>query len=62
MKGRLRVRFLDVRPLRGSTPFRDLWPGTSASQLGGQIAMVAVLAQVWELTGSPLGTGAIGPG
>ncbi|MFE4176165.1 MFS transporter [Streptomyces sp. NPDC056909] len=58
MRGR--VRFLDTRPLRGSRPFRDLWIGTSASQLGAQIATVAVLAQVWDLTGSPVGTGAIG--
>ncbi|MGW6361264.1 MFS transporter [Streptomyces sp. NPDC055092] len=55
-----RVRFLDTRPLRRSRPFRDLWIGTSASQLGGQIATVAVLAQVWDLTGSTVGTGAIG--
>ncbi|MFJ5608476.1 MFS transporter [Streptomyces sp. NPDC093221] len=60
MSGRIRVRFLDTRPLRGSQPFRDLWIGTSVSQLGGQIANVAVLAQVWDLTGSPVGTGAIG--
>ncbi|MFF1356640.1 MFS transporter [Streptomyces sp. NPDC058297] len=58
MKGR--VRFLDTRPLRRSRPFRDLWIGTSASQLGGQITTVAVLAQVWDLTGSTVGTGAIG--
>ncbi|NEA18562.1 MFS transporter [Streptomyces halstedii] len=57
---RVRGRFLDTRPLRGSRPFRDLWIGSSASQLGGQIATVAVLAQVWDLTGSPVGTGAIG--
>ncbi|MCZ4507518.1 MFS transporter [Streptomyces sp. ActVer] len=57
---RRRVRFLDTRPLRSSRPFRDLWIGTSASQLGGQTATVAVLAQVWDLTGSPVGTGAIG--
>ncbi|MGW5676592.1 MFS transporter [Streptomyces sp. NPDC003860] len=55
-----RIRLLDLRPLRGSRPFRDLWIGTSASQLGAQITTVAVLAQVWELTGSPVGTGAIG--
>ncbi|MEK8144359.1 MFS transporter [Streptomyces sp. M10(2022)] len=55
-----RVRFLDTRPLRSSRPFRDLWIGTSASQLGGQIANMAVLAQVWDLTGSPVGTGVIG--
>ncbi|MCX4539192.1 MFS transporter [Streptomyces sp. NBC_01565] len=58
MRGR--VRFLDTRPLRSSPAFRDLWIGTSVSQLGGQIANVAVLAQVWDLTGSPVGTGAIG--
>ncbi|MET7519810.1 MFS transporter [Streptomyces sp. NPDC005480] len=58
MKGQ--VRFLDTRPLRRSRPFRDVWIGTSASQLGGQIANVAVLAQVWDLTGSTVGTGAIG--
>ncbi|MDK1472212.1 MFS transporter [Streptomyces sp. 549] len=56
----MRVRFLDTRPLRHSRPFRDLWIGTSVSQLGGQVANVAVLAQVWDLTGSPVGTGAIG--
>ncbi|MFE9458250.1 MFS transporter [Streptomyces californicus] len=60
MSGRGSVRFLDTRPLRGSQPFRRLWIGTSASQLGGQIATVAVLSQVWDLTGSPVGTGAIG--
>ncbi|CAM5235018.1 MFS transporter OS=Streptomyces tendae OX=1932 GN=F3L20_27105 PE=4 SV=1 [Streptomyces tendae] len=60
MRRRVRVRFLDTRPLRSSRPFRDLWIGTSVSQLGGQIANVAVLAQVWDLTGSPVGTGAIG--
>ncbi|GHB63290.1 MFS transporter [Streptomyces umbrinus] len=54
------VRCLDTRPLRSSRPFRDLWIGSSAAQLGGQIATVAVLAQVWDLTGSPVGTGAIG--
>lgn len=60
MRGRVRVRFLDTRPLRSSQPFRDLWIGTSASQIGGQTANVAVLAQVWDLTGSPVGAGAIG--
>ncbi|MFE4668181.1 MFS transporter [Streptomyces sp. NPDC056716] len=57
---RARIRFLDTRPLRGSRPFRDLWIGTTVSQLGAQMANVAVLAQVWDLTGSPIGTGAIG--
>ncbi|MGW6460465.1 MFS transporter, partial [Streptomyces sp. NPDC055078] len=57
---RWRVRFLDTRPLRSSRPFRDLWIGSSTSQLGSQMTTVAVLAQVWDLTGSPVGTGAIG--
>ncbi|MGS2640724.1 MFS transporter [Streptosporangium sp. G12] len=55
-----RERLIDVRPLRGSRPFRDLWIGSSLSSLGRQIAGVAVLLQVWELTRSPLWTGAIG--
>ncbi len=54
------VRFIDTRPLRSSPPFRALWIGTSTSLAGAQIANVAVLAQVWDLTGSPVGTGAIG--
>ncbi|MFJ8825359.1 MFS transporter [Streptomyces sp. NPDC102467] len=54
------VRFLDTRPLRESRPFRALWAGTAVSQLGGQIANMAVLAQVWDLTGSAVGTGTIG--
>ncbi|MBA0052846.1 MFS transporter [Streptomyces sp. AJS327] len=58
MRGPLRL--LDVRPLRTSVSFRDLWISTSASQLASQLAMVTVLAQVWELTGSPLGTGVLG--
>ncbi|MEU3302564.1 MFS transporter [Streptomyces sp. NPDC006678] len=58
MKGS--VSFLDTRPLRGSRPFRDLWIGSAASQLGGQMATVAVLAQVWDLTASPVSTGLIG--
>jgi predicted MFS family arabinose efflux permease len=57
---RRRVRFLDTRPVRSSRPFRDVWIGASASQLGAQMANVAVLAQVWDLTGSPVATGAIG--
>ncbi|MFY1677619.1 MULTISPECIES: MFS transporter [unclassified Streptomyces] len=55
-----RIRPPDIRPLRESRPFRDLWIGTSASQLGSQIAALATLAHVWDLTSSPLATGAIG--
>ncbi|MEV4187356.1 MFS transporter, partial [Streptosporangium canum] len=55
-----RDRLIDVRPLRTSRPFRDLWIGSSLASIGQQIAGVAVLLQVWELTHSPLWTGAIG--
>ncbi|MEU4822058.1 MFS transporter [Actinomadura sp. NPDC023710] len=56
----LREGLIDVRPLRGSRTFRDLWVGSSLASIGQQIAVVAVLQQVWELTRSPLWTGAIG--
>ncbi|WP_277050479.1 MFS transporter [Ruania albidiflava] len=57
---RLSSAVLDLSPLRASRPFRDLWLGSSASALGGQFVTVAVLYQVWELTGSAFWTGAIG--
>ncbi|WP_067828471.1 MFS transporter [Actinomadura kijaniata] len=55
-----REKLVDVRPLRGSRPFRDLWIGSSLASVGQQVAVVAVLQQVWDLTRSPLWTGAIG--
>jgi len=57
---RILDRLIDTRPLRSSRPFRRLWIGTTASSFGGQMTMVAVLFQVWEITGSPLLVGAIG--
>lgn len=51
---------LDIRPLRTSPAFRRLWIGTAAIRFSGQMAVVAVLYQVWELTRSPLWTGALG--
>ncbi|RCG26892.1 MFS transporter [Sphaerisporangium album] len=55
-----RERLVDLRPLRASRPFRDLWIGSSLAGIGAQIASVAVLLQVWELTRSPVWTGGIG--
>ncbi|MGI5170957.1 MFS transporter [Spirillospora sp. CA-253888] len=55
-----RERLVDVRPLSGGKPFRDLWIGSSLASIGQQIAVVAVLLQVWELTRSTVWTGAIG--
>lgn len=51
---------VDTRPLRSTPAFRRLWVGNTLSALGGQLAVVAVLYQVWELTGSPVAVGAVG--
>jgi MFS family permease len=51
---------LDIRPLRSHPPFRRVWAGTTAQSFGGQVAVVAVLYQVWELTQSSVWVGAIG--
>ena len=51
---------LDTRPLRSSAPFRRVWAGGVLSTVGGQLAVVAVLQQTWELTASPVAVGAIG--
>ncbi|MGZ4613957.1 MAG: MFS transporter [Actinomycetes bacterium] len=56
----LRDGLLDVRPLRASPQFCRLWVGTGLSALGGQLAVVAVLYQVWEMTRSPVAVGAVG--
>ncbi|GAA4686634.1 MFS transporter [Pseudonocardia yuanmonensis] len=53
-------RVLDTRPLRGHAGFRRLWIGSTASAFSGQVAVVAVLAQVWELTASPALVGVVG--
>ncbi|SME91526.1 putative MFS family arabinose efflux permease [Cellulosimicrobium cellulans J34] len=56
----MRHHVLDLRPLRASRAYRDLWAGSAVGGLGFQVATVAVLLQVWELTRSPVWTGTIG--
>ncbi|MEU3496059.1 MFS transporter [Kitasatospora cineracea] len=51
---------LDVAPLRESSAFRRLWIGGTVSGLGSQLALVAVMFQVWEQTRSTVWTGAVG--
>jgi predicted MFS family arabinose efflux permease len=51
---------LDVAPLRTSPDYRRLWIGGLLSGLGGQMALVAMLYQVWESTRSTIWTGAAG--
>jgi MFS family permease len=56
----LRHAFVDLSPLRSSREFRRLWVGRTFSSIGSQMTMVAVLFQVWQLTGSTVWTGAVG--
>ncbi|MGO0576080.1 MFS transporter [Ornithinimicrobium panacihumi] len=51
---------IDLRPLRHGAPFRWYWGGGLLAGLGAQIAVVAVLFQVWEMTRNPFWVGAIG--
>ncbi|MBI0293367.1 MFS transporter [Streptomyces sp. PRKS01-29] len=51
---------LDVVPLRSSPPFRRLWIGQTLSMFGGQMTLVAVMFQVWQITESTAWTGAVG--
>ena len=57
---RARGAFLDLTPLRISPAYRRLWVGGALSGLGHQVAVVAVLFQVWEMTRSPFWVAAIG--
>ncbi|MEW9534201.1 MFS transporter [Microbispora sp. NPDC049125] len=56
----MRRALLDVAPLRASPPFRRLLIGQALSGLGGQMTSVAVMFQVWRMTGSTAWTGAVG--
>lgn len=55
-----RRHLTDLRPLRTSRPFREIWIASLLTGLAGQMAAVAALAQIWDLTKSPIWTGAIG--
>jgi MFS family permease len=58
---RLVRRFaVDVTPLRRSRDFRLIWGGEVVSQVGTQITTVALLIQVFDLTGSSAAVGAVG--
>ncbi|WP_238335889.1 MFS transporter [Serinicoccus kebangsaanensis] len=51
---------IDLTPLRHSRPYRRLWVGGALSGLGHQVAVVAVLFQVWEMTRNPFWVASIG--
>ncbi|KUO02525.1 MFS transporter [Streptomyces caeruleatus] len=52
--------FIDVRPLRTSPVFRRLLIGRTVSVLGGFMTLVTVMYQVWDMTHSPVWSGAVG--
>jgi MFS family permease len=56
----LRQAFVDLGPLRTVPVYRRLWFGQTASGLGSQMTLLAVLYQVWDTTGSVIWTGAVG--
>lgn len=55
-----RNALIDLTPLKESRPYRRYWTGGFLAGLGAQIAVVAVLFQVWETTRNPFWVGAIG--
>lgn len=55
----MRHLLIDIAPLRTSRTFRRFFIGRAVSGLGGQIAVVAVMYQVWETTHSPFWSGSV---
>jgi hypothetical protein len=51
---------MDLRPLRSSRDFRLLIASRTVSLLGAEVALVALMVQVKQLTGSPLAVGLLG--
>ncbi len=56
----VRRTLIDLAPLRSSPQFRRLWIGRAFSGFGSQMALVAVMFQVWQMTESTVWTGAVG--
>jgi MFS family permease len=56
----MRRALIDLTPLRSSLRFRRLWIGRTCSGFGSQMTLVAVMFQVWRMTGSTIWTGAVG--
>jgi len=54
-----RLPIIDIEPLRRFPYFRRLWLGLAVSQVGSQLALVAVFYQVYLLTGSSLYVGLV---
>lgn len=52
--------FADLTPLRVSAPYRRLWAALGISNIGQQMAAVAVGLQVWDITKSSFMVGLVG--
>lgn len=52
--------FADLTPLKVSAPYRRIWFAHGVSNIGQQMASVAVALQIWELTNSSLMVGLVG--
>jgi MFS family permease len=59
LTGVLRRLAVDVRPLRESPGFRDLWIGQSIAYVAWRMMLVLVPVQVYRLTGSTLDVGLV---
>jgi MFS family permease len=51
---------LDLTPLRANAPYRRLYAGFTLSNIGSQMAVVAIGLQVYDLTGSTAAVGLVG--
>ncbi|MGH2756282.1 MAG: MFS transporter, partial [Actinomycetota bacterium] len=60
MSRRFSAAFVDISPLRESTPYRALWLGQLVSLLGTNMRFVAVAWQIFALTGSTVAVGLVG--
>jgi MFS family permease len=60
VRSRLARLAIDLTPLRASRDFRRLWWGLFVSELGYQLARVAIYVQVQRLTGSAAAVGLVG--
>jgi MFS family permease len=56
----VRDSLIDMAPLRSSPVFRRLWIGRTFSGFGSQMTLIAVMFQVWQMTGSTVWTGVVG--
>ncbi|KJL44346.1 MULTISPECIES: MFS transporter [Microbacterium] len=50
--GEHRSHFIDLRPFRASPAFARMWIGSTLAGLGGQLTIVAIMLQMYDLTGS----------